>query len=88
MEIIQPMKISRGDSQLIAAPQQHPSELRCVTGRAVLRNHNQRIDWPLRTGLALRLRPGVVYRIDARTNVELELVPASIPSERLSEGVQ
>ena len=88
MEDIQPMKISRGDSQLIAAPQQQHAELRCVTGRAVLRNHTQSIDWPLRTGLALKLRPGVVYRVDARTDVELVLAPTSTPSERLSEGVQ
>ncbi len=73
MENVQLMKIDRGDNQLIAAPQKGGVELRCVTGRAVLRNHSQRLHWPLRTGLALTLRPGVVYRVDARTDVELEL---------------
>lgn len=73
MENVQLMKVGRGDNQLIAAPLQTSTELRCITGRAVLRNHNQRIHWPLRSGLALKLRPGVVYRIDARTDVELEL---------------
>lgn len=73
MENVQVMKIDRGDNQLIAAPQKTTAELRCVAGHAVLRNHSQRIDWPLRTGLTLKLRPGIVYRLDARTDVELEL---------------
>ena len=73
MNSVQLMKVGRGDNQLIAAPLQGGAELRCLAGRAVLRNHSQRIHWPLRSGLALKLRPGVVYRLDARTDVELEL---------------
>ncbi len=88
MENSQVMKIGRGDNQLIAAPQKLTTELRCITGRAVLRSHSQRIDWSLRSGLTLKLRPGVVYRVDARTDVELELAPASKPSELLSEEAQ
>ena len=82
MSEVQFLTVERGDKQLITAPQNTVSELRCLSGRAFVVNRRQRINWPLNSGARFILRPGMVYRLDAKTRVSLELRPKQQSANR------
>lgn len=81
---IQQIQVQRGDNQLISVPLNQPCELVCRRGQAVVVNNNQSMRWPLRTGAHLRLRPGLVYRLDAKTPVTVEVRPVGAPAAEVS----
>jgi hypothetical protein len=75
MQEIQFLTVESGDNQLIAAPSNGGGELHCLSGLAFVVNRNQRIHWRLSSGSYFKLHPGVVYRLDAKTRVALEVRP-------------
>lgn len=81
---IQHFHIQRGDNQLISTPHNQSCELVCRRGQAVVKNDRQSMHWPLRTGTHLRLRPGMVYRLDAKTPVAVELRAVGAPGPEVS----